>query len=123
MSAAKQKGTRFESSLLPLHRQYWPEASRSPLAGAADVGDLILPGNRLFITQMKNRVKMNMKEWHGQAQAQALRAGVSYGLVIHKRMGVTAPESQWATTTVGDLYEMFCAIEHGVPWRPRVRDE
>lgn len=117
MTAQKDKGTKFETSLLPLLRLWWPDAARSALSGSADVGDFHLPGNSTFIVQAKNRVKMNLPEWTEQARKQAVNKGVPFGVVVHKRMKCTAPEQQWVTMTFGDFLLMVNMLSAGADKR------
>lgn len=116
MSANKEKGTKHETSMLPLAREWWPEAHRAPLAG---IGDLLLPGNELFTWEIKNWSRMELKAWTEQAEAQAVRHGVPHGIVTHKRRGVSDPRMQWMTVPAGTFFDLLYAVEQGARWRPR----
>ena len=102
MSKERQKGTAFESSLLPLLRSYYPDASRAPLRGTKDEGDFILPGAP-FIIEAKNHNRMDLSGWLGEAKREAENARKAAGIVVHKRRGVAAPGEQYVTLTLGDF--------------------
>ena len=107
MSAARQKGTKFETSLLPLIRKYYPDARRSPLAGANDTGDFTIPGVTHFILQAKNRKRMVLSEWVDAAGIQAKRHHPdAVGVVVHKRLGTTDPAEQYVTLKFGDFLSL-----------------
>jgi hypothetical protein len=111
LSAARQKGTKYETSLLPLIRVYYPEARRSPLAGANDTGDFTIPGEDRFILQAKNRKRMVLSEWVEAAGIQAKRHHPeAVGVVVHKRLGVTDPADQYVTMKFGDFLWL---VNHG----------
>lgn len=104
MSAARQKGTRFETSLLPELQKWYPGAKRAPLAGINDIGDFILPGEARYALQAKNRKRMVLSEWVDQAGVQAKRLHPSaVGVVVHKRQGTTDPAEQYVTMKFGDF--------------------
>lgn len=103
---SKAKGSAYESSLVPLVRQYYPHTIRRGLTGSRDEGDLYMPGNEIFIVEAKCRVKPDLPKWWSEATKEAANAGVPYGVVVHKRYGKTAPEDQWTTMTFGKWLEL-----------------
>lgn len=111
MSKERQKGTSFETSLVPLLRRYYPDADRSPAKGSKDVGDFKLPGERRFILEAKNHASLRLAQWLKEAQEEAIHAALEWGdgsyvpvgLVVHKRRGTQRPEEQYVTLTLGDL--------------------
>jgi hypothetical protein len=106
MSAARQKGTAFETSLLPLLREWYPEAERRPLQGEKDKGDYHLPGEARYALQAKNQKTMVLSSWVDDAAEQALNldpSGHAVGVVVHKRRGVTDPYEQYVTMKFGDF--------------------
>lgn len=114
MSKQRQKGTSFETSLLPLLKQYYPSASRAPLRGTKDEGDFILDGAP-FVLEAKNHKEMKLAEWLREAEAEALNAAVArgsvpgefpVGVVVAKRRGVTDPAEQYAVLTLGDFLHL-----------------
>lgn len=102
---SKQKGTSYESSVLPLLQEYYPGAERRALAGALDKGDFILPGAP-FAAEAKNHKAMSLAEWVKEAEVEAKNLGVPYGIVIHKRRGTTDPRRQYVTLTLGSFLEL-----------------
>lgn len=113
------KGTRFATSLLPLLREYYPDADRASLHGAKDTGDFLLPGERRFILEAKNRRAMTLAEWVDEADAEAYNAWEVWykgkllkpseppiGVVVHKRKGTQNPVEQYVTMTLGGFLRL-----------------
>ena len=105
MSRSKQKGTSYETSLLPLLRAYYPGAERRALSGAKDKGDYILPGAS-YALEAKCVKAMALGSWVDEAQVEAANLGVRHGVVVHKRRGKTAPEEQFVTLRLIDFLEI-----------------
>lgn len=103
MSKSKQKGTAFESLVLPAFRLVYPGAERRTLQGKLDKGDLNLPGERRYIVECKSVTRFNLAEWIKEAKVEAGNAGVPVGVVVHKRRGNAQPLDQWVTMTVADF--------------------
>jgi hypothetical protein len=59
--------------------------------------------NNEYVIEAKNAKRLCLSEWAMEAQAEAGNAGVPYWVLVHKRVGRTAPEDQWATMTFGNL--------------------
>jgi hypothetical protein len=102
----KVKGTAFESSLLPLIREYHPYAERRALTGAKDKGDFFLPGAD-FILEAKCVRTMSLGSWLDEAVREAINAEVGYGIVVHKRKGKTDPAEQFATMRFKSLLDIL----------------
>lgn len=100
MSAEKAKGTAFESLLVPVFAAYYPDATRAPLNGTKDVGDLWLPGERRYVVEAKNHARMDLAGWAAEAAKEALNRGVPHWVIAHKRRGKGQGKDQWITTTV-----------------------
>lgn len=107
------KGTRFATSLLPLLREYYPDADRAPLHGAKDTGDFILPGERRFVLEAKNRRAMSLAEWTDEADTEAYNAWEVWrcenppvGVVVHKRKGTQDPSEQYVTLTLAGFLRL-----------------
>lgn len=109
MTPSKQKGTAFETFVLPAFRTYYPQAERRAMQGANDKGDLLLPGEDRFIVECKNVRAMNLAGWLKEAHVEAFNAGVRAGVVVHKRRGSTDPLDQYVTLDLGD----FLWLAHG----------
>ena len=102
MNPSKQKGTKFETSLVPLVNEFWPGTIRNPSHGALDKGDLYMPMNTTYVIEAKNSTRLCLPRWAEEAQVEAGNAGVPYWVLVHKRYGKTAAEEQWATMTFGN---------------------
>ena len=105
VNRSKAKGTSFESSLLPLLREYFPGAERRALSGAKDKGDFILPGAN-YALEAKNQKGTMLGPWHKEAKVEAENLGVAFGVVVHKRHGMTDPAEQWVCLTLRDFLEL-----------------
>ena len=106
MSKSKQKGTSFETSLLPALRTVYPGAERRALTGNKDKGDFILPGAD-FALEAKNQKALDLSGWIREAETEAENLGVPFGVVVHKRRGKTDPMEQYVTMTVGTFLAMM----------------
>lgn len=109
VNRAKQKGTAFESSLLPLLQEYYPGTERRALHGALDRGDFNMPGAPITL-EAKNHKTMSLGVWVDEATAEAINAGVEPGVVVHKRRGTTDPRKQFVTMELGALLELLRRI-------------
>ena len=90
MSAGKRKGTAWESAIVTYLRQWFPWADRVPLSGARDRGDVtISPGSPVI--EAKNAARVCLAEWVDEANAEAVNAGVPWGVVWVKRRGKSSP--------------------------------
>lgn len=99
MSASKQKGTAYETSLLPLLSEYYPGAHRRVLSGNKDKGDFVLPGAP-YALEAKNVRAMSLGTWVDEAEVEAKNLGVPFGVVVHKRRGKTDPAKQFVTMSL-----------------------
>jgi hypothetical protein len=84
-SAAKAKGTRFESAIVSYlkSREYGLRPYRPAQAGHLDVGDV--HGIEPFVIQAKAHKAFRLAEWLDAARAQAINAGEQFGVVVVKR--------------------------------------
>lgn len=110
MSAERQKGTYFVTSLLPELRRYYPRADAAALHGALDIGDVVLPDEDRFILEMKNRKELDLSTWLREAKVEAENFRAKWELddqpaavVVHKRRGTTDPKAQYVTLLLGDF--------------------
>lgn len=102
----KEKGTSFETSLLPALRLYYPGAERRALQGKHDKGDFILPGAK-YALEAKNCKEMKLSEWLKEAEVEAKNLGVPYGVVVHKKRGTTDPRKQYVTMDLGTFLDLI----------------
>lgn len=81
---AKQKGTKFETDVVQCARaEGLPFASRLPLAGANDIGDIGgIPG---VVLECKDHARLELSAWMDEAEREAATAGVDVFAVVHKR--------------------------------------
>lgn len=101
---SKQKGSAYETSLLPVLQSFYPGAKRNPLAGLHDVGDFYLPTEKRLVLEAKNRTVMALPAWVKQAQTSARNLNPqAVGVVIHKRKGCALPGRQWVTMELADF--------------------
>lgn len=105
VSRQKQKGTAFESSVLPELQKYYPGAERRALSGVHDKGDFILPG-AAFALEAKNHKAMDLAGWIKEAEAEAANLGVPHAVVVHKRRGKADPREQYVTMTLGSFLDL-----------------
>lgn len=109
MSASKQRGTAFESLIVPAYALAVPGTERRAANGAADRGDLNIPGETRFIAELKNCARFDLAGWYAEAARESVSAGTPAAVVIHKRKGKGQPLDQWVTCTVRD----HLLIAHG----------
>lgn len=112
MSAAKQKGTNFESFLAKGFSQFFDDPlERVVLHGREDQGDLWVPNTRgLIVVEAKNRRQMALAEWVDEAQVEAGNVSktrnVLGGVVVHKRRGTAQFWDQYVSMRM----DTFCRI-------------
>lgn len=99
LSKSKQKGTAFESLIVPSFNRVFPGTERRALAGGLDKGDLLLPGAP-FVVEAKNTSRAALAQWAAEAEVEALNAQVPFWIVVHKRARKGRGDDQWVTTTV-----------------------
>ena len=89
MSAARQKGTSWETSIVNFLAESFPTARRT---GSADFGggDIVGISDDLVI-EAKNVQKMALAEWVAQAEAAGERRGAWLPVVWAKRVGKGSP--------------------------------
>jgi hypothetical protein len=90
VSAAKRKGTSWETAIVTFLRPFFPWADRVPLSGARDRGDVTVgPGSPVI--EAKNQNRLSWAEWLDEAEAEARNAGAPFGVVWAKRRGKASP--------------------------------
>lgn len=97
----RDKGTRAETEVVSaLLRNGFPMASRAPLWGARDRGDVVgVP----FVVSVKDQREMRLSSWVDDLGGMMENSGMSVGVVWHKRAGRGRAE-QWYVTTTGELW-------------------
>lgn len=86
MTAAKRKGTAFETALVAeLHKHGWRHAERRALAGQHDRGDIA--GIPRVVIEAKNCAKIDLAGWTTELIAEMRNDGAITGAVVAKRRG------------------------------------
>lgn len=98
MSANRQKGTSFETAILPWLRAIWPAARRT---GSADYGGGDFEFTEDFLIEAKNQKELRLGPWMKQAQRAAQRNGKRFPVVIHKRR-TFGPQGAYVTMSLED---------------------
>lgn len=93
MSAAKAKGTRFESQVRDYVKLWKPDAERRAMQGAKDLGDIYIPGEKRFVLEIKAHRELKLAMFIEEARKEASNANVPYGVVVHKRRMATTGEA------------------------------
>ncbi|MFE7659660.1 hypothetical protein [Streptomyces celluloflavus] len=96
MSAAKRKGTAWESAIVRALREHGhPHAERRALGGAADRGDVAgLPG---VVIEAKASTHLELASWIAELDAEMANDGADLGAVWHKRRGKSSPLDGYVT--------------------------
>ena len=112
-ASAKKAGSSFERAVADFLKELLSEhIDRRVKTGTKDRGDI--GGVRTYlgarvVVEVKNVVKTALSSWLGQALVEAENDRTFYGVVVHKRMGVSAVESSYVTM---DL-QTFAALLDG----------
>lgn len=109
--SAKAAGTRFERSVADYLSEYFEDdaVDRQVKTGSRDVGDIrgvYMRGSRVVIECKDYGGRHQLPEWLEEAEAERGNADAAYGVVVWKRRGVTAPEEQYVTMTLGTFARM-----------------
>lgn len=104
MNAAKQKGTRFESSIVGYLQWRFGtrDIERRTLNGARDTGDIAgvkAHGQRVVI-EAKNHNRHNLAGWLDEAEIEAGNDDALIGAVVFKRRGTADPADQYVLMSV-----------------------
>lgn len=96
MSAAKRKGTAWESAIVRALREHGhPHAERRALGGAQDRGDIAgLPG---VVIEAKAAQRLDLAGWTREVEAEMHNDGADIGAIWHKRRGKTSPLDGYVT--------------------------
>jgi hypothetical protein len=94
VNPSKDKGTKFESSIVDLlHATHWPHAERRALRGVHDGGDIAgIPG---VVIECKAAARIDLSGWLKEVRAEVVNATADIGVVVHKRRGTTNPAEQY----------------------------
>lgn len=113
MSKQRQRGTSFESSLIPLLSRYMPQTHRLGAQGAKDCGDFWTPDPRYVIeAKCEASYAGKLSGYLSEAEAEAANAGKPHGIVVFKRHGTRIPARQYVVMTL----ETHLELAHGEPF-------
>jgi len=73
--------------------------------GQNDIGDIAglrFHGHKIAV-EVKNTTKVDLAGWAAEAETERKNLGALAGMTIFKRVGKSAPGSQWVLMTVDDL--------------------
>lgn len=85
MNRPKDKGTRFETATVRWFQSHGRRAVRRVLHGRADEGDVGTVINGVPVTvECKDRKRIELLKWFGEAEEEAANAGGEPMLVIHR---------------------------------------
>ena len=105
-ASAKAAGSRFERSIADyLAAVLDDRVDRRVKTGAKDRGDISgvrIHGQRVVI-EAKDCAKVKLAGWVTEAHTEAGNDDALVGVVVHKRIGVSAPGKQYVTCTLDDL--------------------
>lgn len=112
MSAAKQKGTKFESAVVAFLRDKgFSYAERRALNGAKDLGDITgLPG---VVIECKNQSRHSLSEWLDEAEEERDNAKADVGIAWIKRRGYTSPGRAYVVMSGDDLCWLLKSAGYG----------
>jgi hypothetical protein len=99
MSAARRKGTTWESAIVAFLRENGvPHAERRALAGAKDRGDVAgIPGVTI---EAKSAVRIDLAGWVDETEVERINDGAAVGLCWIKRRGKTSPAAGYIARPV-----------------------
>lgn len=113
MSAAKQRGTSFETAVAGyLSAETGAEIVRRAQTGARDRGDLhglkSAFGDRI-VAELKNHNRLNLSGWIDEAAIEAGNDDAQIAVVIHKRRGrgATRMGEQYVSMTLADFTRLI----------------
>ena len=102
-NANKAKGSAAERATCDYLNVRGVEAERVPAGANLDRGDLWVPDKNWPAIQIKNHARLDLAGWVDDVAIQAVNAGRTTGVVVHKRRGKGNPGSWYVTCTLSDL--------------------
>lgn len=96
MSAAKAKGTKWETAIVDyLRGNGAPHAERRAGSGTKDRGDIA--GLIGIVVEAKSHTGLNLAGWLAEAEQERVNAGAELAVVWHKRRGKTSAGDGYVT--------------------------
>ena len=112
MSAAKRKGTAWESAVVDyLRAQGWPHAELRNLSGAKDRGDIA--GVIGVCIEAKNQARHSLAEWLDEARVEKANAGAAVGVVWFHRRGKSSAGDGFVLMSGHQFVEMLRDAGYG----------
>ena len=109
--SARQAGTRFETTVARFLAEALEDdrIERRAKTGAKDRGDIggVRHMGARVVIECKDTTKTALSAWANEAEIERGNDDAVAGIVVHKRHGKSAPESQWVTMTLGDLVALL----------------
>ena len=102
-NANKAKGSAAERAVADYLNVRGLEAERVPAGSNLDRGDIWVPDKSFPAVQVKNHARLDLAGWVDDVAIQAVNAGRTTGVVVHKRRGKGNPGSWYVTCTLSDL--------------------
>ena len=109
-TSAKKAGTSFERLIADyLATHIDDRIDRQIRYGAKDVGDIagLRAWGQKLVAECKNVRTLNLPKWAEEADIERGNADALAGIIIHKRHGRSAPETQWVTMTLGEFVALI----------------
>jgi len=100
---ARQKGTRFETAIIPWLELIWPNVERT---GSAAYSEGDFKNVEPFFLEAKNRKEMKLGSWVKQAHIGAEREDRAFPIVFHKRR-MFGPSGAYTTMTIETFVKMM----------------
>lgn len=111
MSAARRKGTAWESLVVDYLREHGaPHAERRALNGAKDRGDVA--GVIGVVIEAKSAAKLELGAWLAEAEAERVNDGADLAVVWAKRRGKASPGDAYVVMTGATLVRLLQAAEY-----------
>lgn len=113
MSAARAKGTRWESAIVEYLREVGAtQVERRALGGANDKGDIAgIPG---VVIEAKAAARLELAAWVAEAREEAANASAPIGVVWHKKRGKASPAHGYVTMA-GDTFALLLMLAELLP--------
>jgi hypothetical protein len=113
VSAAKQKGTAWETRIVTFLRDHgFTYADRVPLSGHKDRGDVTTgPGSPVI--EAKNQARHSLAEWLTEAEQERDNAKADTAVVWIKRRGFTSPGRGYVVMSGDDYVWLLKSAGYG----------